>query len=147
MNKVVLMGRLTSDPDIKYSNNGNDQLCIARYTLAVDRRFKRDGEPTADFIKCVAFGKAGEFAEKYFHKGIKIALDGRIQTGSYQNKDGQTVYTTDVIVENQEFAESKAAADSNKEVPQAPPEPQPSSDDGFMSVPDDVDDSGLPFNY
>lgn len=141
------MGRICADPDIKYSNNGDNQLCIARYTLAVDRRFKRDGEPTADFIKCVAFGKAGEFAEKYFHKGIKIALDGRIQTGSYQNKDGQTVYTTDVIVENQEFAESKAAADQNKEVPQAPPEPQPSSDDGFMSVPDDVDDSGLPFNY
>ena len=87
MNKVVLMGRLTADPDVRYSNNGDNQLCIARYTLAVDRRFKRDGEPTADFIRCVAFGRAGEFAEKYFHKGIKIAVDGRIQTGSYQNKD------------------------------------------------------------
>lgn len=143
------MGRICADPDVKYSNNGDKQLCIARYTLAVDRRYKRDGEPTADFIKCVAFGRAGEFAEKYFHKGIKIAIDGRIQTGSYQNRDGQTVYTTDVIVENQEFAESKAASDQNSQaaaVPQAEPEPQPDGD-GFMNIPDNVDDSGLPFNY
>ena len=149
MNKVVLMGRLTGDPNVKYSNNGENQLCIARYTLAVDRRYKKDGEPTADFIKCIAFGRAGEFAEKYFHKGIKIAIDGRIQTGSYQNRDGQTVYTTDVIVENQEFAESKAASDQNSQaaaVPQAEPEPQPDGD-GFMNIPDNVDDSGLPFNY
>lgn len=143
------MGRICADPDVKYSNNGDKQLCIARYTLAVDRRYKKDGEPTADFIKCVAFGRAGEFAEKYFHKGIKIAIDGRIQTGSYQNRDGQTVYTTDVIVENQEFAESKAASDQNSQaaaVPQAEPEPQPDGD-GFMNIPDNVDDSGLPFNY
>ena len=145
MNRVVLMGRLTSDPDVRYSNNGDNQLCIARYTLAVDRRYKRDGEPTADFIRCVAFGRAGEFAEKYFNKGIKICLDGRIQTGSYENKEGQTVYTTDVIVENQEFAESKADANKTQASPQA--EPKPSSDDGFMQVPDSVDDSGLPFNF
>ena len=152
MNKVVLMGRLTADPDVRYSNNGDNQLCIARYTLAVDRRFKRDGEPTADFIRCVAFGRSGEFAEKYFHKGIKIAVDGRIQTGSYQNKDGQTVYTTDVIVENQEFAESKAASEQNASaaVPQAEPkaeEPTADAGDGFMNIPDSVDDSGLPFNF
>ena len=152
MNKVVLMGRLTADPDVRYSNNGDNQLCIARYTLAVDRRFKRDGEPTADFIRCVAFGRAGEFAEKYFHKGIKIAVDGRIQTGSYQNKDGQTVYTTDVIVENQEFAESKAASEQNAgaAAPQAEPkaeEPTADAGDGFMNIPDSVDDSGLPFNF
>ncbi len=151
MNKVVLMGRLTADPDVRYSNNGDNQLCIARYTLAVDRRFKRDGEPTADFIRCVAFGRSGEFAEKYFHKGIKIAVDGRIQTGSYQNKDGQTVYTTDVIVENQEFAESKAASEQNAgAAPQAAPkEEEPTADagDGFMNIPDSVDDSGLPFNF
>ena len=152
MNKVVLMGRLTADPDVRYSNNGDNQLCIARYTLAVDRRFKRDGEPTADFIRCVAFGRSGEFAEKYFHKGIKIAVDGRIQTGSYQNKDGQTVYTTDVIVENQEFAESKAASEQNASAPvpqAAPKEEEPTADagDGFMNIPDSVDDSGLPFNF
>lgn len=143
------MGRLTADPDVRYSNNGENQLCIVRYTLAVDRRYKKDGEPTADFIRCIAFGKAGEFAEKFFHKGIKIAIEGRIQTGSYQNRDGQTVYTTDVIVENQEFAESKAASDQNSQaaaVPQAEPEPQPDGD-GFMNIPDNVDDSGLPFNY
>ena len=151
MNKVVLMGRLTADPDVRYSNNGDNQLCIARYTLAVDRRFKRDGEPTADFIRCVAFGRSGEFAEKYFHKGIKIAVEGRIQTGSYQNKDGQTVYTTDVIVENQEFAESKAASQSNAGAPvpqpEAKEEPTADAGDGFMNIPDSVDDSGLPFNF
>ena len=151
MSKVILMGRLTADPDVRYSNNGDKQLCISRYTLAVDRRFKRDGEPTADFIRCVAFGRSGEFAEKYFHKGIKIAVDGRIQTGSYQNKDGQTVYTTDVIVENQEFAESKAASEQNAgAVPQAEPkaeEPTADAGDGFMNIPDSVDDSGLPFNF
>ena len=148
MNKVVLMGRLTADPDVRYSNNGDNQLAIARYTLAVDRRFKRDGEPTADFIRCVAFGRAGEFAEKYFHKGIKIAVDGRIQTGSYQNKDGQTVYTTEVVVENQEFAESKASSDNAGFQPQpAATAPTAPAGDGFMNIPDSVDDSGLPFNF
>ncbi len=107
MNKVILMGRLTRDPEVRYSQ-GENATAVARYTLAVDRRFNRNGdENTADFINCVAFGRAGEFAEKYFRKGIKIAITGRIQTGSYTNKDGVKVYTTDIVVEDQEFAESK----------------------------------------
>ena len=107
MNKAILMGRLTRDPEVRYSQ-GDNQMAIARYTLAVDRRFNRNNdENTADFIPCVAFGKAGEFAERYFRKGTKIAVTGRIQTGSYTNKDGVKVYTTEVIVEEQEFAESK----------------------------------------
>ena len=113
MNKVILMGRLTRDPEIRYSQ-GEQSTAVARYTIAVDRRFRRDGDQqTADFIGCVAFGRQGEFAEKYFRKGIKIAITGRIQTGSYTNKDGQRVYTTDVVVEEQEFAESKSASESN----------------------------------
>lgn len=106
MNKVILMGRLTRDPDIRYSA-GESSTAVARYTLAVDRRFKRDGEATADFINCVAFGRSAEFAEKYLRQGIKIAITGRIQTGSYTNREGVKVYTTDVVVEEQEFAESK----------------------------------------
>ena len=113
MNKVILMGRLTRDPDIRYTE-GDNSLAIARYSLAVDRRFKREGEATADFINCVAFGKSAEFAEKYLTKGIKIAITGRIQTGSYTNKEGQKVYTTEVVVEEQEFAESKAASESHQ---------------------------------
>ena len=109
MNKVVLMGRLTRDPEVRYSA-GENALAIARYTLAVDRRFRRDGEASADFIQCVSFGRTAEFAEKYFRQGLKIAVTGRIQTGSYTNKDGQRVYTMDVVAEEQEFAESKAAA-------------------------------------
>lgn len=116
MNHVTLMGRLTRDPDVRYGQ-GDGAMQIARYTLAVDRRFKREGQPTADFISCVAFGKSAEFAEKYFHKGIKIAVEGRIQTGSYEKQDGTKVYTTDVIVENQEFAESKNAS-SDTSVPE-----------------------------
>lgn len=113
MNKVMLMGRLTRDPEIRYSQ-GNNTLAIVRYSLAVERRFKRDGkEQQADFINCVAFGKSGEFAQKYFHQGIKVIVIGRIQTGSYTNKDGQKVYSTDVLVEEQEFAESKAVAIKN----------------------------------
>ena len=138
------MGRLTRDPEVRYSASGENQLAIARYTLAVDRRFKKDGEQTADFIRCVAFGKSGEFAEKYFHQGTKIVVEGRIQTGSYQDKDGKTVYTTEVVVENQEFAESKAASENNTNT-QDPPEPMP--EDGFINIPDNVDDSGLPFNF
>ena len=106
MNKVILMGRLTRDPEIRYSQ-GERSTAVARYSLAVNRTFKRDGEPDADFINCVAFGRQAEFAEKYFHKGIRIVITGRIQTGSYTNKDGVRVYTTDIIVEEQEFAESK----------------------------------------
>lgn len=150
MNKVILVGRLTSEPEVKYSGMGDTQLAISRYTLAVDRRFKRDGEPSADFIRCVSFGRTAEFSEKYFHKGTKIVIEGRIQTGSYQDKDtGKMVYTTDIVVENQEFAESKSSAQDNG-VSTAPVQQtftQPSSDDGFMTIPDNVDDSGLPFNF
>ena len=113
MNKVVLMGRLTRDPDVRYSQ-GDRPMAVARYTLAVNRRFKRDGDQDADFINCVAFGRAGEFAEKYLKQGTKIVVSGRIQTGSYTNKDGIRVYTTDVVIEEQDFAESKAAAAQNQ---------------------------------
>ena len=145
MNKVVLMGRLTRDPDVRYSQ-GETPLAIARYTLAVDRRFKRNGEQDADFINCVAFGRTAEFAEKYLRQGVKIAVTGRIQTGSYTNKEGQKVYTTDVVVEEQEFAESKAASASNSGY-QASPSPSPSADigDGFMNIPDGIDEE-LPFS-
>lgn len=138
MNKVILIGRVVRDADIRYSQGANT-TCVARYTLAVDRKFKQEGQPTADFINCIAFGKLGEFAEKYLHKGVKIAVTGRIQTGSYTNKDGQKVYTTDVVVEEQEFCESKSSNQS-----QGNDRQQTSSDD-FMNIPDGVDD-GLPFN-
>ena len=149
MNKVVLVGRLTRDPEVRYSQ-GNNATAVARYTVAVDRRFKRDGEPTADFIPCVVFGRSAEFAEKYFRQGMRVSISGRIQTGSYTNKDGVKVYTTEVIVEEQEFAESKATADSNNNYqPQQPVASQPTAPagDGFMNIPDSVDDSGLPFNF
>ena len=136
MNKVIIIGRLVKDPDIWYSQ-GASSTCVARYTLAVDRKFKQEGQPTADFINCIAFGKLGEFAEKYLHKGTKIAVTGRIQTGSYKNKDGNTVYTTDVVVEEQEFCESKSQSNSQ-------PQPAPSNSDGFMNIPDGVEDE-LPF--
>lgn len=146
MNKVILMGRLTRDPDVRYSQTANGSMAVARYTLAVDRRFKKDGETNADFISCVAFGKVGEFAEKYLHQGTKIVVEGRIQTGSYTNEDGNKVYTTDIYVENCEFAESKSAAEQNG-VNTAPARPKPSNvdADGFMTIPDNVDDEGLPF--
>ena len=149
MNRVILMGRLTRDPEVRYSQ-GERSMAIARYTLAVDRRGRRnqDGnsEQTADFINCVSFGKAAEFAEKYLRQGVKIAVTGRIQTGSYTNKDGVRVYTTDVVVEEQEFAESKAASASNSGY-QASPSPSPSADigDGFMNIPDGIDEE-LPFS-
>ena len=138
MNKVILMGRLTRDPEVRYSQ-GENSMAIARYTIAVDRRVRRDGDQqTADFINCVAFGRSGEFAEKYFHKGIKIAVTGRIQTGSYTNKDGQKVYTTDVIVEEQEFAESKSKSEESTAK-------QNNVDaDGFMNLSDGIDEE-LPF--
>ena len=149
MNRVILMGRLTRDPEVRYSQ-GERPMAIARYTLAVDRRGRRnqDGDQgqTADFINIVAFDRAGEFAEKYFRKGIKIAITGRIQTGSYTNKDGQRVYTTDVVVEEQEFAESKAASDSNAGfAPAERPAPSSAAGDGFMNIPDGIDEE-LPFN-
>lgn len=155
MNSAILLGRLVRDVNVSYTQ-GEKSMCIARYTLAVDRRFKRDGEQTADFINCVAFGKNGEFAEKYLHKGIKIAVMGHIQTGSYTNKDGNKVYTTDVIVDSQEFVESKAASESanasadprpQAQAPQSRKQytaPAPAQDD-FMSIPDGVDEE-LPFS-
>ena len=144
MNKVILMGRLTRDPEVRYSQ-GESSTAVARYTLAVDRRFKKEGEQSADFIGCVAFGKQAEFAEKYLHQGTKIAITGRIQTGSYTNKDGQRVYTTDVVVEEQEFAESKAAG-QNSQQQNSRPEPSAAVDnDGFMQIPDGIDEE-LPFS-
>lgn len=150
MNKVILMGRLTRDPEVRYSA-GENALAIARYTLAVDRRFKRDGEASADFISCVSFGRTAEFAEKYFRQGLRIVVSGRIQTGSYTNRDGQKVYTTEVVVEEQEFAESKAASDSYaasapmQHSAPAMPAPSAASADGFMNIPDGIDEE-LPFN-
>lgn len=143
MNKVILMGRLTRDPEVRYSQGGENSLAIARYTLAVDRRFKRNGDDqTADFIGCVAFGRNAEFAEKYFRQGLKVVVTGRIQTGSYTNKDGQKVYTTDVVVEEQEFAESKATSQQNQQKPSGP---APDNSDGFMNIPDGIDEE-LPFS-
>ncbi len=147
MNKVILMGRLTRDPEVRYSQ-GDNAMAVARYTLAVDRRFNRNNDDqTADFISCVAFGRSGEFAEKYLHKGTKIAITGRIQTGSYTNKDGVKVYTTDVVVEDQEFAESKNSAGSVGDSGFAPAgRPAPAAaGDGFMNIPDGIDEE-LPFN-
>ena len=151
MNKVILMGRLTRDPEVRYSA-GENSLAIARYTLAVDRRFKRDGEATADFISCVVFGKQAEFAEKYFRQGMRVTICGRIQTGSYTNRDGNKVYTTDVVVEEQEFAESRAASEANRSMgggyqSSAPstPDPMGAAGDGFMNIPDGIDEE-LPFN-
>ena len=138
MNKAILMGRLTRDPDIRYTQ-GSAPMCVARYTLAVDRKLsaeqrQKEGVQTADFISCVAFGRAGEFAEKYLKQGTKITVCGHIQTCSYTNRDGQKVYTTDVIIEDQEFAESKGQ------------KPEAAPDDGFVNVPDDLSEDGLPFN-
>ncbi len=154
MNKAILSGRLTRDPDVRYSQ-GEDQSVIARYTLAVDRRVRRTGnenQKTADFISCVAFGKNAEFAEKYFTKGMKINVSGRIQTGSYKNRDGQTVYTTDVVIEEQEFGESKNSDGSRNEKPlndRAFTDPAAAAGnttvDGFMNIPDGIDEE-LPFS-
>ena len=160
MNKVILMGRLTRDPEVRYSA-GDNSMAIARYTLAVDRRFRRDGgnDQSADFIGCVAFGRSAEFAEKYLRQGTKIVVTGRIQTGSYTNRDGQKVYTTDVVVEDQEFAESRGASSDNgmsgfggmtRQPSPMAAAPMPtsgpmSSGDGFMNIPDGIDEE-LPFN-
>ena len=150
MNRVILMGRLTRDPNVSYSQGG-DNMAIARFTLAVDRRGRRqDGadQQNADFIGCVCFGRQAEFAEKYLRQGTKVAVTGRIQTGSYTNKDGQKVYTTDVVLDDIEFAESKnsqGGSDSNYSY-QAPSRPAPSAaGDGFMNIPDGIDEE-LPFN-
>lgn len=150
MNKVVLMGRLTRDPEVRYSS-GERSMAIARYTLAVDRRGRRSegSEQTADFIPCVAFDKSGEFAEKYFRQGMRVLISGRIQTGSYTNKEGQKVYTTEVIIEDQEFADSKNSSGSSTGSgynESFRPSPENASSEGFMNIPDGVDDEGLPFN-
>ena len=138
------MGRLTRDPEVRYSQ-GERSTAVARYTLAVDRTFKREGEASADFIGCVAFGRSAEFAEKYFRQGTKIAVVGRIQTGSYVNKDGVKVYTTDVVVEDQEFAESKNASGDTGFQSVSRPQPSAAIGDGFMNIPDGIDEE-LPFN-
>ena len=147
MNKVILMGRLTRDAEVRYSQ-GESTNAIARFSLAVDRRFRRNGdEQTADFISCIAFGKTAEFFERFGRKGTKFVVEGRIQTGSYTNKDGQKVYTTDVVVENAEFAESKSAASGNAGgfAPADRPAPSQAAGDGFMNIPDGIDEE-LPFN-
>ena len=166
MNRVILMGRLARDPEVRYSQ-GERQMAIARYTLAVDRRGRREAgqDAQADFIRCVAFDRAAEFAEKYFHQGMRVLVSGRIQTGSYQARDGKPVYTTDVVIEDQEFADSKGASTGNDGFgnqsygnqggqrysgqsyqPQSRPAPSNAIADGFMNIPDGVDDEGLPFN-
>lgn len=155
MNRVILMGRLTRDPEVRYSQ-GERSMAIARYTLAVDRRGRRNqdnGEQSADFINCVAFDRAGEFAEKYFRQGMRVLVSGRIQTGSYVNKDGQKVYTTEVILDDQEFADSKGASSDNaggygyqQSALAQRPAPASAIGDGFMNIPDGVEDEGLPFN-
>ena len=139
MNKAVLVGRLTRDPEVRYSQ-GENATAVARYTVAVERRFKRDGEPTADFIPCVVFGRSAEFAEKYFRQGMRVSVSGRIQTGSYTNKDGVRVYTTEVIVEEQEFAESRTEQEARAQIPD-----EITPRDGFMNIPDGIDEE-LPFN-
>lgn len=137
MNKVLLVGRFTKDPEIKYANSG---LTIASFNVAVDRKYKKEGEQSADFISCKAFGKTAEFIEKYFHKGMRIGIEGRIQTGSYQKDDGTKVYTTDVVCDGVEFVESKSS-DGNE--PKAKQEEQQADD--FVNVPDGIDEE-LPFN-
>ena len=148
MNRVILMGRLTRDPEIRYSQTGN-QLAVARYSLAVDRvpsRNQEADEPTADFINCVAFGKSAEFAERFLRKGTKIAIEGRIRTGRYQNKDGQTVYTTDVVVDRHEFCESRGASQGSDSYSSGGPAPAaPAGVDDFMNVGEGIDED-LPFN-
>ena len=144
MNKVILMGRLVREPDVRYMQS-EKSTAVARYSLAVPRKFKRDGEPDCDFINCVAFGKMGEFAEKYLRKGTKVVITGRIQTGSYTNRDGVKVYTTDIIVEEQEFAESKNASQQNEQSKSENMAQADNSNGDWMSIPDGLD-SELPFN-
>ena len=147
MNKVILVGRLTRDPEVKYTS-GDNSMAIARYSLAVDRRGRRDNansdQPTADFINIVAFGRDGEFAEKYLRKGMRILVEGRIQTGSYTNKDGVKVYTTDVVVERHEFVDSKTSDNKIQDAAPASAQNQSDAGDGFMNIPDGIDEE-LPF--
>lgn len=141
MNKVILMGRATKDPEIRYSQ-GEQAMAIARFHLAVERRYKKEGESTADFISCLAFGKTAEIIEKYVFQGKKLVVEGRIQTGSYTNKEGVKVYTTEVVIENLEFAESRSAEEGRNGTSR----PVSTNADGFMNIPDNVEDEGLPFN-
>ena len=142
MNKVILIGRFVRDPEIRYTTNDR---CCANFSIAVDRKYKQEGQQDADFPRVIAWGKTAEFIEKYFRQGMKIVIEGRIQTGKYTNKEGQTVYTTDVVAESVEFAESKSASSNSNS--SKPAESKPKIDeDGWMSIPDDVDDEGLPFN-
>lgn len=145
MNKVILMGRLVRDPEVRYTQGANS-MAVSRYTLAIDRRGikKKEGDqkPETDFINCIAFGRSGEFAEKYFRRGLRVLVSGRIQTGNYVNKDGQKVYTTDVVVEDQEFADSKGAGSGSG----AAPSKASPMDDGFMNIPDGDENEGFPFN-
>lgn len=145
MNKAILVGRLTRNPEVRYSQ-GENATAVARYTLAVERRYKRDGEPSADFINCVVFGKPAEFAEKCFRQGLRVAISGHIQTGSYTNKDGVKLYTTEVVVEEQEFAQSRneGGSDQAQNNSQSAPQAPPTDNGGFMNIPDGIDD--LPFN-
>lgn len=136
MNRTILVGRLTADPMVRYTG-GETPMAVARWTVACDRPFKKDGEQSADFIQCLAFGKTAELLERYFFKGMKIGVDGRIQTGSYENKDGQKVYTTEVLAERVEFVESKGGSSNTSSAPK--------TDDGFMNIPDQIDEE-LPFN-
>lgn len=138
MNKAVLVGRLTRDPEVRYSK-GENTIAVGRYTLAVERRFKREGEPTADFIPCIAFGRLAEFAEKYFRQGMRVSVSGRIQTGSYTNKEGAKIHTTEVVIEEQEFAESRAEQEARAQIPE-----EITPGDGFMNIPDEIDEE-LPF--
>lgn len=137
MNKVIMMARLTRDPEVRYTTGAN-QMAIATIGIAVERRFKRENEPDADFFNCTAFGKQAEFAEKYLKKGTKVVLSGRLQNNDYTNRDGQKVRDVRIILDEIEFAESKGASTASK--------PQQQSNDGFMSIPDGVDDDELPFN-
>lgn len=143
MNNVILSGRLTRDPEVRHSQNGNEDRVVARYTLAVDRIYSKENQQ-ADFINCVEFGKLAEFAEKYFYKGIKLIVRGCIQTGSYTNRDGVKIYTTDIIVESHEFAESKRTSEQNSNAPISNDVPAVGSD-GFMNIPDGLDEE-LPFS-
>ena len=143
MNRVILCGRVVRNPDVRYAQGNNGSMAVARYTLAVDRAFKKEGEQSADFINCIAFGKNGEFAEKYLHLGTKIIVEGRWQTGNYTNKDGNKVYTNDCVVERHEFAESKNS-NSNSGNGNSP-RPMPADDNSFMNIPDELDEE-LPFN-
>nr|DAX61008.1 MAG TPA: Single strand binding protein [Caudoviricetes sp.] len=142
MNKVILIGRFVRDPEIRYTSNDK---CCANFSIAVDRKYKQEGQQDADFPRVIAWGKTAEFIEKYFRQGMKIVIEGRIQTGKYTNKEGQTVYTTDVVAESVEFAESKSASSNSNSSKTAESKPK-IDEDGWMNIPDDVDDEGLPFN-